>query len=151
LSFLVIGPSFTSQSILLANQYKAGTNWDVAMVTVEGLKHLAERWAAAELDKPFPVRSVRRIHVICDNAAFHKSRRVQDYLRERGHRIVLHFLPRCAPETNPIERVWWQLRETLTRNHRCAPIEELLADVFEWVAHRRCFYGSELVHYTMAA
>jgi SAP domain len=64
LSFLVIGPSFTPQSLLLANQYKARTNWDVALVTAEGLKHLAERWAAAEPDKPFPVRLLNRTDLI---------------------------------------------------------------------------------------
>ena len=31
-AFLVIGPSFTPQSMRLANQYKARTNWDVALV-----------------------------------------------------------------------------------------------------------------------
>ena len=64
LAFLVIGPSFTPQSLVLAYQYKARTNWDVALVTAEGLKHLAERWAAAEPDKPFPVRLSNRTEVI---------------------------------------------------------------------------------------
>src|SRR5205823_4038521 len=30
LAFLVVGPSLTPQSILLAHQYKARTNWDIA-------------------------------------------------------------------------------------------------------------------------
>jgi len=53
-------------------------------------------------------RRYRRIHVICDNAIFHRPDRcqkVQEYLARWGHRIVLHFLPTYAPETNPIERV----------------------------------------------
>jgi transposase len=65
------------------------------------------------------LRGWKKIHVICDNAAFHKSRAVQNYLVEQGRRIVLHFLPAYAPQTNPIERVWWHLHETITRNHRC--------------------------------
>jgi hypothetical protein len=64
LAFLVVGPSFTPQSIILAHQYKARTNWDVALVTAEGLKHLAERWAAMEPEKPFPVRLLNRTDVI---------------------------------------------------------------------------------------
>ena len=32
--------------------------------TAEGLKHLAERWAAAEPDKPFPVRLLNRTDLI---------------------------------------------------------------------------------------
>lgn len=64
LGFLVIGPAFTPQSVRLANQYKARTNWDVALVTAAGLKHLADRWAAQEPDKPFPVRLLNRTEVI---------------------------------------------------------------------------------------
>jgi hypothetical protein len=64
LAFLVIGPSFTSQSIKLAHQYKARTNWDIALVTAEGLKHLAERWVATQPHKPFPVRLLNRTEVI---------------------------------------------------------------------------------------
>jgi putative transposase len=96
-------------------------------------------------------RSVRRVHVICDNAAFHRSRLVQAYLRDWGHRIVLHFLPRYAPETNPIERIWWELHETLTRNHRCQSIEELLDDIYNWVDAQATFYNRELANYTTAA
>lgn len=64
LAFLVIGPGFTPQSIKLATQYKAKTNWDIALITAEGLKHLAERWAATEPGKPFPVRLLNRTDVI---------------------------------------------------------------------------------------
>jgi hypothetical protein len=64
LGFLVIGPAFTPQSLILANKYKARTGWDVALVTAVGLKHLAERWAAQTPDKPFPVRLLSRTEVI---------------------------------------------------------------------------------------
>lgn len=88
------------------------------------------------------VRSLRRfrvIRVVCDNAAFHKSRKVQEFLAQANGRIVVHFLPAYAPETNPIERVWWHLHENVTRNHRCASIEELLEQVFEWADRHRTF------------
>lgn len=78
------------------------------------------------------LRSCKRIHVICDNARFHNCRKVWDYLRRWGHRIVLHYLPKYAPETNPIERVWWHLHETITRNHRCQTLEELVQHAFDW-------------------
>jgi putative transposase len=81
-------------------------------------------------------RCYRVIHVICDNAVFHKPercRKVKEYLRIWGDRVKLHFLPTYAPETNPIERVWWHLHEEITRNHRCQDIEELLDLVFDWL------------------
>lgn len=78
------------------------------------------------------LRAWKKIHVICDNAKFHNCRAVQEYLGAWGHRIVLHFLPKYAPETNPIERVWWHLHETITRNHRCRTLEELIGQAFDW-------------------
>jgi len=87
-------------------------------------------------------RQYRVIHVVCDNANTHKeekSRLVRSYLGEWGHRVVLHYLPTYAPECNPIERVWWRLHEAVTRNHRCASMEELLALTFDWLESRRYF------------
>ena len=128
-------------------RYLAGSlNWRTgALILTEGapgqgrnadlfLAHLDE------LRRRF--RRYRRIHVICDNAAFHnpeRCRKVRDYLSRWGHRIVLHFLPTYAPETNPIERVWWHLHEEITRNHRCQDIEQLLDLVFAWLDAASCF------------
>jgi transposase len=78
------------------------------------------------------LRSFRVIHVVCDNARFHDCRAVQAYLQRHGQRIQLHFLPKYAPETNPIERVWWHLHEEITRNHRCGSLDELLHQVYDW-------------------
>jgi hypothetical protein len=64
LAFLVIAPAFTSNSIKLAFQYKARTNWDIALVKAEALKHLAESWSTTEPQKPFPVRLLNRTEVI---------------------------------------------------------------------------------------
>lgn len=78
----------------------------------------------------------RRIHVICDNARFHTVRGsnvVRAYLDEHGERVVLHYLPAYAPQTNPIERVWWHLREQITRNHQCQSIEELVKLTMAWL------------------
>ena len=61
-------------------------------------------------------------------------------LRPNGGRIVLHYLPKYAPETNPIERVWWHLHETITRNHRCGSIAELLNEVYTWADTHETFY-----------
>lgn len=64
IGFLVIAPAFTPQSINLAYKYKARTNWDVTLITAEGLRYLADRWAASEPEKPFPVRLLNCTAVI---------------------------------------------------------------------------------------
>jgi transposase len=77
--------------------------------------------------------SYRKIHVLCDNAKSHACRRVDGYLREHGDQVVLHYLPKRAPDTNPIERVWWHLHDEITRNHCCQTLDELLDLVFAWL------------------
>jgi transposase len=82
------------------------------------------------------LRRYRVIHVICDNARFHQAaqcKRLQEYLNQSGHRLVLHYLPTYAPETNPIERVWWHLHDEITRNHHCQTLAQLLDLVFCWL------------------
>jgi transposase len=86
------------------------------------------------------LRGYRVIHVVCDNAKFHDCRAVREFLARHPGRIVLHFLPKYAPETNPIERIWWHLHETITRNHRCRTIDELLTQVYEWADVQSNFY-----------
>lgn len=81
------------------------------------------------------LRAYTKIHVICDNAAFHQSRAVRQYLERWHQRIELHFLPKYAPETNPVERVWWHFHETITRNHRCRTLDELLQQAYDWFHH----------------
>lgn len=88
----------------------------------------------------------RKIHVICDNARSHKCQAVQQYLARWGQRVVLHFLPTCAPETNPIERIWWHLHEEITRCHRCQSMEELLDLVFAWLQNRPPFVVEDEVY-----
>jgi putative transposase len=103
---------------LLISQPESGRNADLFLAHLDDLRRRLRRWT--------------RIHVICDNARFHDCRKVRAYLIQWGHRIALHFLPKYAPETNPIERVWWHLHETITRNHRCQTLEELVQQAFEW-------------------
>jgi len=79
-------------------------------------------------------RRYKVIHVICDNAKPHRSKRVREYVAKHKGRVVIHYLPAYAPQTNPIERVWWHLHNEVTRNHRCATMGELLEMVRDWLA-----------------
>lgn len=120
-------------------RYLAGSlHWRTGelILSEPGMKRNADLFLAHLEDLRKRFRCYRVIHVICDNAAFHRPERckkVQEYLKKWGHRIVLHFLPTYAPQTNPIERVWWHLHEEVTRNHRCPDIESLINMVFNWL------------------
>ena len=64
LAFFVIGPAFSTQSLKLCHQYKAQTNWDVALITAEALKHLAELWSSSSPGKRFPIKLLNRTLLI---------------------------------------------------------------------------------------
>jgi putative transposase len=116
-------------------RYLAGSlHWRTGqlLLSAPGRRRNADLFVAHLDDLRRRLRGYRVIHVVCDNARFHDCRKVQAFLARYEGRIVLHFLPKYAPETNPIERVWWHLHDTLTRNHRCRSIEELLEAVYDW-------------------
>jgi putative transposase len=76
------------------------------------------------------------VHVICDNAPFHTSKAVRAWLAKQT-RIRLVYLPKYSPELNPIERVWWHLRDEITRNHQHPQIAGLIAAALRWLKHRK--------------
>ncbi|WP_437194468.1 transposase [Planctomicrobium sp. SH527] len=87
----------------------------------------------AHLDElRFGLRGYRMTHVICDKAKFHGLHAVKEYLQAWGHRIKIHFLPKYTPQTNTIQRVWWHLHQTITRNHLCKSLKELIDQAYEW-------------------
>jgi len=86
-----------------------------------------------QLDRAYP--TARRIHVIVDNYSIHASRQTQLALASLP-RLRLHFLPPYCPDLNPIERVWLDLHAEVTRNHRCATIDELMREVHDYLTYR---------------
>jgi len=81
-------------------------------------------------------RSARRIHLILDNYVIHKSELVAAFLRTVGQKIQLHFLPPYCPEENRIERLWRDVHDSITRNHRCRMLQHLLDQVREYLESR---------------
>jgi transposase len=75
-------------------------------------------------------RSARRIHLILDNYSIHDSQQVRLALKSAAaSKFKLHFLPPYCPDHNRIERIWKDLHDNVTRNHRCAGMEELMTEV----------------------
>ena len=92
------------------------------------------------------LRRYRVIHVICDSASCHTSNEVAVYLWDHRDRIKLHLLPKYSPDCNPIERVWWNLHDRITRNHRCETMQELLDLTFTWLGSRNPFKVEDKVY-----
>ena len=58
--------------------------------------------------------SASTLHVIWDNAGYHRSKAVMAYADEL--KIKLHYLPPYSPNLNPIERLWKIMHEQVTYN-----------------------------------
>lgn len=78
----------------------------------------------------------KRIHVILDNYRIHDSRQTRLALAALKGRVQLHFLPPYCPDHNRIERVWKDLHDNVTRNHRCRTMEELMNEVRDYLRRR---------------
>jgi len=59
--------------------------------------------------------------LICDNAGYHKSKKVKEYLTDK--KIELLFLPPYSPNLNPIERLWKFMHKIVTNNKYYANFE----------------------------
>ena len=87
----------------------------------------------------------RLIHVIWDNAAYHKGPDVRAFLARPECRIHLIQLPPYCPHLNPIERLWAVMHQFVTHN-RHDPTQKQLANAIlkffretipnEWEAFR---------------
>jgi transposase len=88
--------------------------------------------------KTYP--NAKRIHIILDNYGIHDSQQVRLALKSAtAEKLQLHFLPPYCPDHNRIERIWKDLHDNVTRNHRCTTMEELMDDVRHYLAVRnRC-------------
>jgi transposase len=66
-----------------------------------------------------------KLYLILDNARWHRSRDLKDFLEANWDRLVLIFLPAYSPELNPVERVWRVTRRQVTHNRYFPSIEDL--------------------------
>jgi len=130
--------------------YLAGSlHWRTGVLfTTQGPKRDADLFVRHLHELRRKLRRYRKIHVICDNAKFHwNCWAVWEFVARYGERVVLHFLPKYAPECNPVERVCWHLREAITRNHSCQDLPELIEQVLGWLTQRKAFPVEDKVYH----
>lgn len=76
--------------------------------------------------------------VILDNVAFHKSKRVEELVKERGAWLL--FLPPYSPDLNPIERAYSKLK-TLLRKYAARSFDAIcdaLGDICDLYSPKEC-------------
>jgi putative transposase len=91
------------------------------------------------LDRAYSGVCFRRVYVVADNYSIHTAGDVRRWLAHHP-RFVLLWLPRYCPKANPIERVFGDLHDQITRNHRHRTLPPLLAEVQQYL-RRRAHHG----------
>jgi putative transposase len=82
----------------------------------------------ALLDTTYPARQMTRIYVVVDHYGIHKAKAVEQWLA-RHQRFELLWLPTSCPRANPIERVFGDVHDKCTRNHKRKRLRDLVQDV----------------------
>ena len=86
-------------------------------------------------------RSARNIVLIADNYIIHKSNLARAWLAHNLKFEIL-FQPAYQPWVNDIEKLWKQLHDNITRNHRFKTIEQLMVAVRDFLRQASPFPGS---------
>ncbi len=87
-------------------------------------------------------RQAKTITLIVDNYIIHKSKKTQAWLKQNP-KFILLFQPVYSPWVNKIEKLWHALHETVTRNHRCTEMWELLRRVRRFMETASPFPGNQ--------
>jgi transposase len=87
-------------------------------------------------------RRAKSIRLIVDNYIIHKSKKTQKWLSENP-KFKLLFLPVYSPWHNKIEKLWHALHETITRNHQCKNMDDLLEQVYYFMDTAAPFPGGK--------
>ena len=73
-------------------------------------------------------KSHPKFYMVLDNASYHHSHKVSEYVAGTGGDIELEFLPPRTPQLNQIENVWRDLKKKLAGRYFKSP-EELKAAI----------------------
>jgi transposase len=76
------------------------------------------------LDKIGQLYPKQLIVILWDNASWHRSKEVREYLSRTPHRFKLISYPRYAPELNPQEHVWKAARSAVSHNNFIEDIDK---------------------------
>ena len=95
------------------------------------------------------LRIYPRILLILDNAPYHKSETVTEFVKANEDRLRLVFLPAYTPQLNPIEQQWNVLKRMLAGRY-FASVEDLRAAIAA-IARRRQMRPVEMTNYLVAA
>jgi transposase len=109
------------------------TFWNIYFKLVKGAVRAPE--CVAFLKSLTRHLAPRKLLIIWDRLQAHRSRLVRDYVDAQGGDIQLEFLPPYAPELNPKENLWDEIREKIFKNYALKSIDAVHAKLNEAIAY----------------
>ena len=73
--------------------------------------------------------------VVWDNASQHTTPMLWPFLFANSHRLMTVGLPTYSPHLNKIEKLWWYMRQKVTRNHFYPTFSVLCQALTGWLEH----------------
>lgn len=114
---------------------KAATFGGVDFATGEMTWHLTDCKNQHEflkfLERLVKAHPGRRIVLVLDNVAYHKTKAVLNFVEGQGERLEIVWLPPYSPNLNRIERVWKHLKQKYVYNEFFGDKEGLVRSV-QW-------------------
>jgi transposase len=74
------------------------------------------------------------VHLIIDQAPYHRSEETWSFVKANSHRLTIHFLPAYSPDFNPIEKLWSRWKNNYLNDRFFKTLDELrdsIIDVFQ--------------------
>ena len=68
----------------------------------------------------------RKVRLVCDNARFHQTKAVREWLAQNKDKLEIYWLPPYSPTLNLIERLWGHLKRTVLANVLYQSIDDLI-------------------------
>jgi len=71
-----------------------------------------------------------KIILFVDNVQFHHAKLLKPFLAAHP-KLEIRYLPAYSPDLNPVERVWWYMRKSITHNRYLSSLKERIAKFWQ--------------------
>jgi transposase len=83
-----------------------------------------------------------KIIIYVDNVRFHHAKLLREFLKAHPP-LEIRYLPAYSPDLNPVERVWWYMRKSITHNRYLSSLRERIAKF--WRLLSGCLLPNDLL------
>jgi transposase len=79
-------------------------------------------------------KNAGKIILIVDNVRYHHAKLLKKFIQSNP-KLEIMYLPPYSPNLNPIERVWWFMRKSITHNRYLVSLQERKKKFLQMFSH----------------